>query len=222
MTWRGAIVGALAIAVVAGVPSDPARGFASDSVWFIDPDANAVRQQAQWRAQGRAADADTLRLLAESSQADWFGGWSGPIRTAVAQRLRQIESVGAVPVFVAYNVPGRDCSSYSAGGATGDEHRVWIDEFASGIGDRRAVVILEPDSLALTECLSAGQADERYVLIAEAVTRLVEQPGIAVYLDGGHSAWHTAPDQAGRLLRANLGAAQGVFPERVELPAYRC
>ncbi len=65
----------------------------------------------------------------------------------------------AVPVLVAYNVPGRDCAQYSAGGAaTGDVYRAWIEAFAAGIGDHRAIVILEPDGLALqpSDC---GQPD---------------------------------------------------------------
>ena len=119
-----------------------------------------------------------------------------------------------MPVLVAYNVPGRDCAQYSAGGATdGDAYRAWIEGFASGIADRRAIVILEPDGLALQpgDC---GQPDafDRASLIGAAVDTLrAASPHAAVYLDAGHSAWHPAPDMAGRLVRAGVRRASGFF-----------
>ena len=54
----------------------------------------------------------------------------------------------AVPVLVAYDIPGRDCAQYSAGGALNEaDYEAWIDGFAKGIGNQQAVVILEPDAL---------------------------------------------------------------------------
>ena len=54
----------------------------------------------------------------------------------------------AVPVLVAYDIPGRDCAQYSAGGALNQaDYEAWISGFAQGIGNRKAVVILEPDAL---------------------------------------------------------------------------
>ena len=47
---------------------------------------------------------------------------------------RQAAGKGQVPVLVAYNIPGRDCSQYSAGGATtGDAYKAWIDGFVAGL-----------------------------------------------------------------------------------------
>ena len=58
-------------------------------------------------------------------------------------------------MLVAYNVPGRDCGSYSAGGAAGvDAYLSWVGSFAAALGDRPAVVVLEPDAVpqALVGC----------------------------------------------------------------------
>ena len=53
-------------------------------------------------------------------------------------------------MLVAYNIPFRDCAQFSAGGATTPaEYEAWIDGFAAGIGDREAIVILEPDGLGI-------------------------------------------------------------------------
>jgi endoglucanase len=118
-----------------------------------------------------------------------------------------------VPVLVAYNVPGRDCAQYSAGGAvTGDAYKAWIEGFAAGIGSEKVVVILEPDGLALlpTDC---GQPDtyDRVGLIAYAAQALSSDPNALVYLDAGHSAWHSVGDMAARLVAAGVQDVQGFF-----------
>src|SRR6478752_4111903 len=100
------------------------------------------------------------------------------------------KSCGMPPVLAAYNVPGRDCAQYSAGGApTGDAYRAWIDGFAAGLESNPAIVLLEPDGLALlpTDC---GQPDtyNRVGLINYAVHALLRDPNAAIYLDAGHSA----------------------------------
>ena len=64
----------------------------------------------------------------------------------------------AVAVLVAYNVPGRDCGGYSAGGAR--DYARWIDGFADGVKDRPAVVIVEPDALA-SGCVKLGTCGAR-------------------------------------------------------------
>ena len=51
---------------------------------------------------------------------------------------------------MAYNIPFRDCSQFSAGGATStDAYLAWIEGFAKGIGKAKVVVILEPDGLGI-------------------------------------------------------------------------
>jgi endoglucanase len=117
-------------------------------------------------------------------------------------------------VLVAYNVPGRDCAQYSAGGAaTGDDYGAWITGFAAGLGTKQAIVLLEPDGLALlpTDC---GQPDTfgRIGLIAAAARTIsAADPNAAVYLDAGHSAWHSVGDMAQRLDEAGVRDLQGFF-----------
>ena len=67
-----------------------------------------------------------------------------------------------VPVFVAYDIPWRDCSQYSSGGATGvTDYEQFINALTSGIGQARAVVIVEPDALTEMSCLSSSQQHGR-------------------------------------------------------------
>lgn len=180
----------------------------ADATAYIAPYSSAKRQAEEWR-DSRPADAEQMDKIANAPQADWFGDWSGDIQSAVAQRVTTITDAGALPVLVAYNIPIRDCGSYSSGGApSAAEYRAWIDAFAAGVGGRQAVVILEPDALAMMHCLSAEQTQERYDLLGYAVNALNAQ-GAVVYLDAGHSNWHSASEMANRLSKANVAAARG-------------
>lgn len=180
------------------------------ATFWIDPNSNARKTADSWRA-SRPADAAQMDKIAVGSQAQWFGGWSGDIFTAVTNAVNTITGAGAVPVFVAYNIPQRDCGGLSGGGgATADAYKTWISAFARGLTGKRAVVILEPDALTQMDCLSATDQATRVGLIQYAISVLkTASAGVAVYLDGGHSAWKSASDQAARLTRASVAAADG-------------
>lgn len=191
-------------------PSVPTAGNPIAGVTFyVDPGSRAVQQANAWRS-SRPGDAQQMEKIAAQSHAQWFGNWNPDVR-ADADRATSIASAaGAVPVLVAYNIPQRDCGGYSAGGSNSpDGYRAWIDAFASGIGSRRAVVILEPDALAGMDCLSAADQNTRTTLLSYAVNSLRSKGSIAVYLDGGHSRWHPASTMAPRLERADIANADG-------------
>ena len=138
-----------------------------------------------------------------------------------------------VPVLVAYNIPFRDCAQFSAGGATTQaEYEAWIDGFAAGIGDREAIVILEPDGLGIipwydpygsadgsdalewcqpAEADPATAAAERFAMLNHAVDALAALPNVTTYLDGTHSAWLGVGDIAHRLVQAGVADADGFY-----------
>jgi hypothetical protein len=188
-----------------GTSSNPFAG----AKWFLDPGSNARKQADAWRV-SRPADAAQMDKIAGQPQADWFGDWSGDIQTAVSNRVSQITAAGALPVLVAYDIPLRDCGSYSGGGAkSADAYKTWIRGFAAGIGSRRAVVVLEPDALAGMDCLSAADQQTRLALLSDAVSVLAARPGISAYVDAGHSGWQSASTMAGRLRAAGVASARG-------------
>ena len=85
----------------------------------------------------------------------------------------------------------------------------WVGRFASGLGDRRAVVILEPDALAqLHSCLDSAQQQARLVMLSYAVKTL-QTSSDQVYLDAGHSNWVPAGQMAARLQAADVAQAYG-------------
>jgi hypothetical protein len=148
--------------------------------------------------------------IAAQPQAFWFGGWSGDVRAAVGSVVAAAAGTGRVPVLVAYDIPQRDCGSFSAGGlSSADAYRTWIRAFAAGIGTRKAIVVLEPDAVAGLDCLSAADRATRLSLLADATRVLAANAGTVVYLDGGHDGWQPVSTMAARLAQAGIADAQG-------------
>lgn len=151
-----------------------------------------------------------MDFLASQPSATWFGEWNDDITADVDDLVSRAADADAIPVLVSYYIPYRDCGHYSAGSVNDPAvYRAWIERFAAGIGDRPAVVILEPDALALTDCLTPDQVEERYGLMAFAVQALDANPGTDVYIDAGHSNWLPASETAARLERAGIDRAAG-------------
>jgi endoglucanase len=177
---------------------------------WVDPES-----LAQLRANAlRATAPDKAALLdkiAKQPQALWLGEWNSDVFRKVQFVVDAAAKDGALPIFIAYNVPGRDCGQHSAGGLkTGDMYRRWIRKVAAGIGDRGAVVILEPDSLGLVDkCLTPEQEEERMKLLHDAIKVLRQNPKTIVYLDGLHSKWAEVDVIVERLKRAGVEDAHG-------------
>lgn len=180
------------------------------SPFWIDPESDAARQVRQWEKEGRKDDAKALRLISERAVAEWPAG-DDPV-PEIARAVRGAAGKRTA-VFVAYNIPHRDCGMYSAGGARdAAAYRAWIDAFAGAIGKAPAIVILEPDAVPhlVDGCTPAQYHDERYGLLAHAIGRLKKQPKTKVYLDAGNPHWITDPARlTAPLKRAGVSAADG-------------
>lgn len=172
---------------------------------FYGSNKAASRQAASWQAT-RPGDAALMEQLAAVPTATWFGDWSGEIKSAVDRQVSAATAQHSVAVLVAYNIPGRDCGKYSAGGASSEaQYDNWIDNFAAGIGSRKTVVILEPDALAQM----CGDVAARYRMLNHAVTALSKQKGAVTYLDAGNARWVPAAEMTKRLQLAGVSKARG-------------
>ncbi|MEV7420066.1 glycoside hydrolase family 6 protein [Streptomyces sp. NPDC089919] len=205
--------------VLAQSPGAPVPAAAETPLYTPAANPGAAAQARQLSAAGRSREAAAITAMAGTPHAVWLGDQT-PARAESEARATTLDAFrrGALPVLVLYNVPGRDCSQYSAGGASGSAaYRSWIDAVARGIDDHRALVVLEPDSLALLprECASGADAlgrtrtAARYSEIDYAVRALEAKPATDVYLDTGHATWHTVNDIVPRLRQAGIARATG-------------
>ena len=169
----------------------------------VNPNSAAMRA-----AQHADPPSAELTAIANTPQAYWIV--PGSSASTVAKYTGDAAAAGALPVLTIYGIPHRDCGSFAAGGmGSGADYRAWVDGIASQIGGTRTAVVLEPDALAMADCLSGDQQQERYDLIRYAVDTLAANPGTAVYVDAGHLRWHSADDMAARLNKVDIGRARG-------------
>ncbi|WP_331461328.1 glycoside hydrolase family 6 protein [Micromonospora tarapacensis] len=169
---------------------------------FVDPTGAAAEQVTAWENAGRTDDADRIRRISEQPAAVWITDPTAQVQSAVDAVLTRAAGSGGMPVLVAYHIPGRDCGSFSGGGAPdGDDYRTWIRNFAAGIGSRPVTVIVEPDAVAhsLDDC---ADGDDRLALLADAVAVLKQTGTAQVYLDAGHPRWVRDVSRLSRALRA--------------------
>ncbi|MGP9021981.1 glycoside hydrolase family 6 protein [Streptomyces sp. BR1] len=155
------------------------------------------------------------RRIADRPAAVWFTEYDPD---QITGEVRQVTSAaageGRVPVLVPYAIPGRDCGGASQGGAPDlNAYDGWIRNFSAGLGRSPVIVILEPDAIAQSDCLSDGDRTARFASLAGAGRSIhAADPRARVYFDAGHSGWHDAEEMAA-LLRA-AGAAtssDGIF-----------
>ncbi len=234
----GEAPGGAGVSVAVAAATAHSCGDAETQFYVPPPDSGAKKQFSALLKGGQLADAARLAAMEATPQAVWFtSGTPKDVENAVRKTMRDAAKQERVPVLVAYNIPYRDCSQYSAGGAVDTaSYEAWIDGFARGIGDSKAVVLVEPDGLGIipynttiygaTEWCQPTVTDgsgnvtpapgadptDRYAQINYAVDSLeAKAPRAAVYLDGTHSAWLGVGEAAYRLYTAGVQRAQGFF-----------
>ncbi len=191
-------------------PGTTAGPLARTSGFFVDPNAEPAKWVRDHTTDPRAAKISDA--IASRPIAKWFGEWFTDVGTSVDTYVGTATAPGKLPMLVAYTLPGRDaCSGFSGGGQkTPAEYQKWISAFAGAIGDRPAVVIIEPDALGDFECMSAAQIAERNALLDFATGELrTEAPQTWAYLDAGNVGWGKPDDMAARLHDAGVRDVRG-------------
>ena len=200
-----------------------ARTLPTNTRFYVPPPAAGAEPQAiSLLLQGQWKNALLIAGMELTPQAVWLtSGTPADVGAQVQTIVQGAAGQGAVPVMVLYNIPGRDCGSYSAGGAENTAaYQAWIDAIAQQLGNSKAVLIVEPDAIANlpSDCGYPTTVDatqltaDRYTQINYAVQTFgAHAPNALVYLDGGNSNWQAVGIIASRLMTAGLAKAQGFF-----------
>ncbi|BCY05695.1 glycoside hydrolase family 6 protein [Actinoplanes sp. L3-i22] len=191
----------------------PAATPAERPVLYVDPLGAAAREVRDLRRRGRPDEAEAVRRIAGQPVATWLTDSRAATLESLDQLVTAATEAERVPVLVLYNIPQRDCSGQSAGGARdATTYRKWVFDLALVLRGHRALVILEPDAVAhaATGCLSRKRAAERYRLLAGAVDALRALPGVRVYLDAGNPTWVPVAAMAPALRRSGALHARGL------------
>ncbi len=175
---------------------------------FVQKDTDAAISVRSYRAAGNTTDANLMERIASQPQAIWLTGPQS--NYSLITSLRQARRQHQLPVYVIYYIPGRDCGSFSSGGApSAAAYQAWIRQVAAQFGSTPVAVIIEPDALPELSCWSSSEQAQNYGLIRYAATTLQDRGKTTVYLDAGNPLWQPAGTMIGRLRRAGVGLVRG-------------
>jgi len=180
---------------------------------FLDPRSEAMVAEEALLAAGETDKADKIAEISGQPTAIWLGEWltAEKMPGIIGQYIAEAEAAGTTLVFVAYAIPNRDCGGHSAGGLDYDEYGAWARALAQQLAGTGAVMIVEPDSLAMLfneRC--AGEEERRLPLIREAVDAFTAA-GLTSYLDAGNNNWIPEKRMAEMLTKAGVAGARGFF-----------
>lgn len=203
-TARSGLLAVLLCAVLATlVAATPASAAKADPRLtrpvYVDPTGAAAKAAAKDRR---------FAKIGSRGQAFWVtdGYSASTVRSKVEAYAKRAVKVRRTPLVAVYAIPGRDCGQHSAGGLSPARYKAWVTQVAAGLKGRKAMVVLEPDAVALMGACG-GQGD-RAALLRHAVSRLTSA-GAWVYLDAGHSSWQSPDVMADRLVSSGVRTARG-------------
>jgi endoglucanase len=196
--------------------SDPLEGVHA----FVDHEGGLAAVAARRLKPRHPRQARLLNVIAREPDTGRWGHWTpasqvGPEVSAYLARAAA-EAPGSVPELSTYWIVDSplthpDCGHYSDTAARESAYDQWVTNFAGAIGDHRAIVFLEVDSLITVNCLSHHGVQVRLQELHDAFNALSQDPRVVVYTDAGAAdALHAR--RAAQLLRhAGISEIQGFF-----------
>jgi endoglucanase len=192
------------VPVVSGASAEtnPLQG----ATFFVDHQTQTAQEAVQHPA---------LSVIANQPGVERFGTFSGPDVGLVAARYLEraaIQEPGTVPMLSTYRIVDGHCGHWADPPADQLSYHNFIERLSQGIGEFRAVMFLEMDSLITTGCLSRSGVTIRMDELNDAINILTaHNPGLVIYLDAGAAdAVHARP-MANLLERAGIAKIQGFF-----------
>ncbi len=163
-----------------------------------------------WPAYQKASGTNKklLAKIALRSRARWFTSYipASDMQSKVHSYVTDLQKAqGAnvlVPMAMFRQYPNHE--SHKADPISQQAYKNWYAAAARGIGNARAVVILEPDLAVILK--DAWRPDIRERLVAYAARTLAALPNTTVYIEAGAADWLTV-NQAAKLLK-NSGVAR--------------
>lgn len=172
---------------------------------YFDPDSPGARwirtHKRDTRARALAAD------LRSQPVGIFIDDQPHTAKAQVERVSRAANSPRRIPMFIASRQLEPRCT-------TDDQDtrdlNAWISAITAGIGDRRAVVVLEPYALVDWACLDQGQRITRTRQLGSSVRTLQGARNVSILLGIGSAASNSAATTAHRLLDVGLSGVDGV------------
>jgi endoglucanase len=200
---------------LSGVPN-AAGNILDGARFYADPHHSPAAEAARRLHRRHPKEAGLIQAIADQPFTDRFGAWNGPSPAgAVFQFLRNadVQDPASVPTVATYWIVNGQCAR---GGTADSPGRVaayqrFINGLSAGIGNFRAVVFLEMDSLITTPCLHGRALAARMTEMHDAITTLEQNPHVVVYVDAGAGDALSYKTAARLLTREGIHQSQGFF-----------
>jgi endoglucanase len=200
---------------LAGVPN-AAGNLLAGARFYADPHHSPAAEAARHLRRKHPKEAGLIQAIADQPFTDRFGSWNGSSPAgSVFQFLRNadVQDPASVPTLATYWIVNGQCAR---GGTADTPSRVaayqrFINGLSAGIGNFRAVVFLEMDSLITTPCLHGHALAVRMSELHYAITALEQNPHVVVYVDAGAGDALSYKTAARLLTREGIHQAQGFF-----------
>jgi endoglucanase len=179
---------------------------------FVDPDSPSWEQWRAYERAGETAKANLIWKIAREPRALWLGRFTRPnFHLKVRRRIEAAVADGAVPVFTVLRAQSTGCGPNYMGGGSAEDARTrdWYDALARAIGEDRAVIAFEPDSLGTIDCHAPSRRDDRIRLLRYGVDALADLPNATVYIEAGASDWEPAERTAKQLRAVGIAKVRG-------------
>jgi endoglucanase len=172
---------------------------------FVDSEMPAYQQGGLYRTR-IGSRAQSFWVIPEAYD-------TAHVRARVREYTGDAAAARKTPVLTIYGIPGRDCGQYSSGNplTTAAQYRGWIRQVAGGLRGQHALVVLEPDALALFSSPDATcpTRPDGWRGMLRFASRILTKVGAWVYLDAGHSNWTPYDRRPAVLKSAGIGYARG-------------
>jgi endoglucanase len=186
------------------------------ATFYADPRYSPAAEAARRLRRRHPKESALIQEIADQPFTDRFGSWNGRTpKNSVFQFLRNadVQDPTAIPTLATYWIVNGQCAR---GGSADPPSRIaaykrFIDGLSAGIGNFRAVVFLEMDSIITTPCLHGRALAARMTELRYAVTTLEQNPHVVVYLDAGAGDALSYKTAARMLNLAGVHQAQGFF-----------
>jgi endoglucanase len=198
-----------------GVPNATGNLLAG-AQFYADAHHSPAAEAARRLRRRHPKESGLIQAIADQPFTDRFGSWNGPSpEGAVFQFLRNadVQDPASIPTLATYWIVNGQCAR---GGTADPPSRIaayqrFINGLSAGIGNFRAVVFLEMDSLITTPCLHGRALAARMSELHYAITTLEQNPHVAVYVDAGAGDALSYKTAARLLTREGIHQAQGFF-----------
>ncbi|MES2966928.1 MAG: glycoside hydrolase family 6 protein [Patescibacteria group bacterium] len=175
---------------------------------YLHPNQATVQKQI-FDANNNTTQSALINVIAKQPQAVWLTRGNDQDLQLVRDIMAKTTTT-AIPTFVIYAIPNRDCNSYSRGGlGNGTLYLDWIKKLAETVSTKPSIIIFEPDALPQISCLTASDQTTRLALMKESLRVLGSKSATAVYLDIGHPFWLSPTVAVDRLQKAGISYVRG-------------